>query len=172
MSTLGMLAWRGLQVILWIVLLGFILLLALSRFTSYEVLVVRSGSMEPVINTGGIVVVDREARLPPVGTIASFRDVDGSVVTHRVVDMDGARYITRGDANSSNDVTVRSTAAVYGSVVLALPLLGYAIHLLGQPAPFLILLLGTGGFLVLDAIRTITHELARMRRHRGTPDAD
>jgi signal peptidase len=157
---------------MWTVLLGFILLLALSRFTAFEVLVVRSGSMEPAVSTGGIVVVDRGAQRPSVGSIASFRDLDGTVVTHRVVGMDGTRYITRGDANRTNDVTIRTPTAVYGSVVFALPLLGYLIHLLGQPAPFLILLLGTGGFLIVDAVRTIVRELTRMRRDRGLSNAD
>ena len=60
-------SWRGLQAILWIVLLGFVALLGVSRFTPYETLVVRSGSMEPTIHTGGIVIVDREARSPKRG---------------------------------------------------------------------------------------------------------
>ena len=62
------LAGLGLQAILWTALLGFILLLGLSRLTPYEVLVVRSGSMEPAISTGGVVIVDRNARNPVVGT--------------------------------------------------------------------------------------------------------
>lgn len=172
MSTLVKLARRGLQTVLWVILLGFVVLLALSRFTPYEVLVVRSGSMEPVINTGGIVIVDRSARSPLVGAIASFRDPDGSVVTHRVVAMDGTQYVTRGDANHSNDPLTHPATAVYGSVVLALPLLGYVIHLLEQPVAFLILLLGTGGFLIADAMRTIVRELSRVRRDRSVPDAD
>ena len=47
MGTLLTLVWRGLQMILWILLLGFLALIALSRFTPFEALVVRSGSMAP-----------------------------------------------------------------------------------------------------------------------------
>ena len=172
MSTLGRLAWQALRAIMWIVLLGFILLVGLSRFTPYEALIVRSGSMAPTISTGGIVIVDREALSPLVGTIASFRDLDGSVVTHRLVGIDDTVYVTRGDANRANDVATRPLAAVYGTVVFSLPLVGYAIHLLGQPVAFLVLLVGTGGFLIVDALRTIAHELARMRRDRRLPGAE
>jgi signal peptidase I len=172
MSSPGRIAWWGLQTILWVVLLGFLLLLAVSRFTPYEALIVRSGSMEPTISIGGIVVVDREALSPSVGAIASFRDLDGGIVTHRVVGIDDSGYVTRGDANRANDVATRPVASVYGTVSLSAPLVGYVIHLLRQPVAFLVLLLGTGGFLIVDALRTIFRELARMRRDRRVPDAD
>ena len=170
MATLSTLAWRGLQAILWIVLLGFLVLIGLSRVTPFEVLVVRSGSMQPAISTGGVVIVDRGALSPPVTAIASFVEPDGSVVTHRVVGMDGPRFVTRGDANNAADELHRPAAAVYGTVVLSLPFLGYVIHLLQQPAAFLVLLLGTGGFLIADSIRTIAQELSRMRRERRQVD--
>ena len=166
------LAGLGLQAILWTALLGFILLLGLSRLTPYEVLVVRSGSMEPAISTGGVVIVDRNARNPVVGTIASFRQLDGTMVTHRVVAMDGARYVTRGDANRANDSVTRPATAVYGSVVFALPIVGYVVHLLGQPVAFLVLLVGTGGFLIVDRLRAIALEVDRIRRGRRFPDVD
>ena len=172
MSTMMRLTWRALQAIMWLALLGFLALIALSRFTPYEVLIVRSGSMEPAIRTGGIVIVDHAAGLLQVGDIASFRELDGSVITHRVVATDGARYTTRGDANATDDVGMRPRSSVYGVVVLALPFLGYVIYLLEQPAAFLVLLLGTGGFLIVDALRTIGGELTRMRRSGRVPDAD
>ena len=50
MSTLARLAVvAGSQAIMWTALLGFILLLGLSRLTPFEVLIVRSGSMEPTL---------------------------------------------------------------------------------------------------------------------------
>jgi hypothetical protein len=38
------------------------------------------------------------------------------------------------------------------------------IHVLRQPPTFLLLLLGTGGLLILGEVRTIAQELARLRR--------
>ena len=171
MTRVSTLVRLALQAMLWIVLLGFLVLIGLSRLTPYEALVVRSGSMEPTIATGGIVLVDRGARTPSVGSVASFRDPDGSLVTHRIVGLDGSRYITKGDANTTADDLHRPIAATYGTVVLSAPFLGFAIHLLQQPAAFLLLLLGTGGFLVVDALRTIAEELRRMRRERRRVDA-
>lgn len=169
--TLATLVGRTLQAVLWIALVGFLVLLGLSRITPLEVLVVRSGSMEPAMPTGGVVIVDRSARAPGVGEVASFREPDGSVVTHRIVAIDGLRYVTKGDANEANDPIHRPRTAVYGTVLVALPFLGYAVHLLQQPIAFLVLLLGTGGFLIVASLRTIAEELSRMRHEREPTDA-
>jgi signal peptidase len=163
---------RGLQVVLWIVLFGFVALVGLSRVTPYEALVVRSGSMEPTFATGSIVIVDRAARSPTVGAIVSFREPDGSVVTHRIVGIEAGRLVTRGDSNHSVDAIRRPAASVYGTMVLSLPLVGYVVHTLQQPAAFLLLLLGSGGLLVLGALRTIYREVLRIRRGPEVIDAD
>ena len=45
--------------------------------------------------------------------------------------------------------------------------MGYAVHVLRQPPAFLLLLLGTGGFLIVGEIRTIVQELRRMTGKRA-----
>ena len=159
------------QLALWALLLGFLLLVALPRFTPFDVLVVRGGSMEPTIHLGSVVIVDRGARTPAVGSVASFRDPESGIVTHRVVALDGSGYVTKGDANRTEDASRRAGADVYGAVILSVPLVGFVIHTLEQPAAFLLLLLSTGGILVFGAIGTIIGEVGRMRRERSKPDA-
>jgi signal peptidase I len=159
------LAVESLQLVLWAVLLGFVALLVLPRVSAYDVLIVRGGSMEPTIHVGSIVVVDRNARAPAVGTPAAFRD-GNALVTHRVVSIDKAGYETKGDANAKADLARRSSDQVYGTVVTSVPFLGYLLHLLHQPIVFLLLLLGTGGILVVGELSTIWHEL-RQSRHES-----
>lgn len=167
MALLLTLAGRGLQLILWVVVLGFVGLVGLSRVTPYEALVVRSGSMEPTIAIGSIVIVDRAAHSPAIGAIVSFREPDGSVVTHRIVGVEGGQFVTRGDANRSPDAIHRPAASIYGAVVLSLPYAGYAVHALQQPAVFLLLLLGSGGLIVIGALRTIYREVIRLVHREG-----
>lgn len=159
------------QLALWALLLGFLVLVAVPRFTPFDVLVVRGGSMEPAIHLGSVVIVDRGARAPSVGSISSFRDPEAVIVTHRVVALDGDRYVTQGDANRTEDATHRRAADVYGTVLLSVPFAGFVIHTIQQPAAFLVLLLGTGGFLVAGAIRTIVGETRRIRGQRRRADA-
>ena len=104
--------------------------------------------------------------------VASLREPNGTVVTHRVVGIIDGRYVTRGDANHSDDSIHRSASSVYGTVVFSLPWAGYVVHTFEQPAAFLLLLLGSGGLLVLDALRTIWRELLRLRNGRELIDAD
>jgi signal peptidase I len=172
MGTLLPMAWRGLQTVLWIVLLAFLALVALSRFTPFEALVVRSGSMAPTIATGSAIIVDRADLIPTIGAVATFRESDGTVVTHRIVAIEGGRLVTRGDANRADDGTTRSPASMYGTVVAVVPMAGYLIHTLQQPAAFLLLLLGSGGLLVLGALRTLNRELIMRGLAPGWTDAE
>ena len=161
----------ALQLVLWTLLLGFVALLVLPHVSAFDVLIVRGGSMEPTIHVGSIVVVDRNATTPGVGTAAAFRDGDGALVTHRVISIDKAGYETKGDANARADLGRRAPDQVYGAVVISIPYVGYALHLLHQPIVFLLLLLGTGGILVIGELRAIWRELRQRRREPRATDA-
>jgi signal peptidase len=157
-----------LQLALWSVLLGFLVIVAIPRLTPLDVLVVRGGSMEPTIAVGSVLVIDRASRSPVEGTITSFRQPDGSVVTHRVIAVLRGEYITKGDANERPDLDRRAPGEVLGTAVASIPYLGFAIHILRQPPTFLLLLAGTGGFVIFGELRTIAQELARLRRRPET----
>jgi signal peptidase I len=158
------------QLLLWGMLLGFLALLVLPRMTPIDVLIVRGGSMEPSIHLGSVVIVDRAARTPAIGTAAAFRDGTGAIVTHRVIAIDAAGYETKGDANVHADLGRRAKDEVYGSVLLTVPYAGYVLHLLHQPIVFLILLLATGGVLVVGELRSIRSELLRSGNRREVRD--
>ena len=95
------------QGVLCIVLLGFLAVIALPRLTSFDVLIVRGGSMEPAVGVGSVIIIDRDARDPVVGDIVSFREANGSIITHRVVAADAGTYETKGDANDVADLERR-----------------------------------------------------------------
>lgn len=90
--------------------------------------VVVSGSMEPSIMTGDVVVskpVDPADVAP--GQVLLFRDPanPGHLLMHRLVRLDGeGRFITRGDANLGNDSTPVPPANLVGLPVLRLPWIG------------------------------------------------
>ncbi len=78
-------------------------------------LVVRSGSMEPTIATGSMILVKRiDAAEIRVGDVLAVERADHTRVTHRVVAVehrrDTAELTMKGDANEDNDpipITVR-----------------------------------------------------------------
>ncbi len=160
-----------LQLVLWAALFGVIALLILPRVSAFDVLIVRGGSMEPTIQLGSVVIVDRNERTLTVGTTAAFRDGNEAIVTHRVIAIDSGGFETKGDANATADLGRRTPDQVYGTVALTIPFLGYALHLFHEPIVFLLLLLGTGGVLIAGELRTIWTEVRRQRRQGEPTDA-
>ncbi len=157
-------AWRVLGWAPWLALLAFLVLLALPRVTPLDLLIVRGGSMEPAIPIGSAILIDRGDRTPVVSMIAAFRDPSGSIVTHRIVRIEDGLIATRGDANATEDAVRRSPADLIGVARLSIPFLGYFLYVLQQPVVFLLVLLSTGGVLVLSELRVIGREIGKMRR--------
>lgn len=102
----------------------------------YELLAVRSGSMEPTIHTGALVSVDRlsVAELNQLGTgdVITFHHPGspGQLVTHRIYEVtrDGGgelAFRTKGDANGLVDTWTVARSAVVGKQTADFPGVGY-----------------------------------------------
>jgi signal peptidase I len=123
---------------------------------------VLSGSMEPAIGTGDVIVVQKieplEAR---IGDVVTFRSPDEptKMITHRVVAVDASsglvRFITRGDANTGGERWSIRSDGVIGRVEYRVPKLGYVPSPLGGR-------FGRLGFLVIPAVLLGILELRRI----------
>lgn len=106
--------------------------------TGHPVLIIRSGSMVPVIPVGAAVVLDRGGSQVQPGDVVAMRLDNGAVFTHRVTrlaSLSGVSYIeTKGDANVSVDPALTPLDHVIGRVAVSLPIAGYLIAGLGTPA--------------------------------------
>jgi signal peptidase I len=98
----------------------------------YHIVSIVSGSMEPAIATGSLVVVTPAPAVLEPGMVISFIG-DGRLVTHRVVAVrpDGLP-VTRGDANNVDDHFAKVT--VVGRVAFSIPLLGFVLPSAGGSA--------------------------------------
>ena len=101
---------------------------------------VMSGSMEPTISTGDIVVNRQIASTDAkIGDVVTFSDPEGSgkLITHRVTSIgrDGKelRFVTKGDANSGVERWSIRAGDRIGRVVYKLPRLGYALAWTRKP---------------------------------------
>lgn len=99
---------------------------------------IMSGSMEPVLRTGGIVFTDTKERRPEIGDIVTYQ-VGENRVTHRVIRKERKGYVTKGDANNKEDPTVVTADQIIGKVIFVLPCLGYAAVFVRQRTIFGIL---------------------------------
>lgn len=81
-----------------------------------EVFTVVSGSMEPEIPVGSLVIIKKADPLKvQAGDIIAFRR-NGTVVTHRVVEnqSEARQFITKGDANEMEDLEPVSYTGLVG----------------------------------------------------------
>lgn len=113
------------------------------RFFAYETFIVRSGSMEPAIRTGSIVVVQP---VPPlsirVGDVITYRrpEEPDITITHRVVEVRppagsaaAPLFRTKGDANASVDPWEVQLQGIAWREVFSVPVAGYVFAFTQQP---------------------------------------
>ena len=148
---------------------------------------VLSGSMEPELNVGGLVVVRPvEPERVSVGDVVAFRTSSSRVfVCHRVVAVDttdrAPMFTTRGDANETSDPDPVLATDLAGRVVAHVPYLGSVslaahrgalpVSVGGTELPVGALIamgLGTAyiGITVRDAIRDVRYPSERRRKER------
>jgi signal peptidase len=118
----------------------------------YRTFVERSGSMEPSIKRGDVLVSDPiEASKAKVGDVITFEDPDdhGTLITHRVRATqrlgDDVLFVTRGDANEGVERWRAPADAEIPRLSYRVPKLGYASLTAEDPQKRLIL----GGLLMV-----------------------
>jgi signal peptidase len=129
-STLrSVLNWAGnIFLALVIILVAFVLIT--SKGFGWQYNMVMSGSMEPTINTGGLVVSSQvSAGSIREGDIITFI-LEGEKITHRVIGIytgeDGNAYFeTKGDANNTPDLAPIPSVGKMNKVIFHMPYLGY-----------------------------------------------
>lgn len=99
--------------------------------------VVLSGSMEPALSVGDLLIVKQQEQYE-LKDIVVYQSGSTPVV-HRIVEISQDTAVTCGDANNTNDDPV-ALAAIKGKVVAAIPLVGYAVWALKSPAAIVIML--------------------------------
>ncbi|MEF8777247.1 MAG: signal peptidase I [Haloarculaceae archaeon] len=127
--------------------------------------VVLSGSMEPSMSPGDVILVDEVGfDALRTGDVVSFRGESGTITTHRVADVveaDGQRAIwTKGDNNEERDPRQLTEAALVGramtasGTLLAIPYIGLVVEAAGSGMGTYFLLFIPLTLLVLNEIYT------------------
>lgn len=93
--------------------------------TDREIRLVQSGSMEPAIETGSIILIDKNVPYDEIieNDVIAFR-VGNALVTHRVISITEKGLETKGDANTYSDGISTTEDNYYGKTVGSYPMLG------------------------------------------------
>lgn len=110
---------------------------ALPMPLGFGVTVVLSGSMEPELSVGDLLIVVNSDTYG-VDDVVVFQSGRTGIV-HRIISIDGDTVITQGDANNVADSPI-SVSQIKGVVTLSVPYLGYVVEVIKTPVGTVILL--------------------------------
>lgn len=134
-----------------------------------EFKIVQSGSMEPSIPVGSVVVIAPAATYA-VGDVITFGDDTAKRIptTHRIAGIErevgSVRYVTKGDANEDVDNDMAAYPSVIGKVAFSVPRLGYVLHFARSQRGFTFMVVMPAALIVLDELITIVGALREAKR--------
>ncbi|GIN71387.1 S26 family signal peptidase [Bacillus sp. J14TS2] len=130
----------------------------------YQLKAVLSGSMEPEMPVGSIILVQLtdENSTFTNGDVITFRTDENILITHRILEIEngGQRFITKGDNNNGPDVEPVMNQNIVGKYSgVAVPYVGYIFHYLNTKQGAFLLLFLPGLFFLGHALFTIWRAL-------------
>ena len=152
-------------IIILLLVITSILLVLITPFFGWRTEIVLSGSMEPAIQTGSV-VVSRPIAAEDVreGDIILFASPDGnSLTTHRVFkvesDNEGLHFTTKGDANKGADINAVVPGQIVGIIVFSFPYLGYLIAFIRTPFGLVLFLVVPAAILIISELLKVYKSL-------------
>ncbi|HEX8923781.1 MAG TPA: signal peptidase I [Patescibacteria group bacterium] len=144
----------------------------------YKLYTVISGSMEPAIHTGSVVMVtpSKTYRKGDIITFWPSSTAADSTVTHRIADLktvDGRpSVVTKGDANNTTDLSPTPVTDIIGKLVVAIPYLGYPVAFAKTQLGLILLVIIPTTLIVYSEFQNIIKEAKKLLAARRTPEHD
>lgn len=148
--------------------------LAISTFNipgNYKILTVQSGSMEPSIKIGSVVIVQPASDYKTGDVITVSEPANRKVsLTHRITEVkerDGKTfYVTKGDANETPDSEERPKENVVGKVLFSIPYVGYPISFAKTRDGLVVLVIIPATIIVYSELLNIKNEAQRLLKEK------
>lgn len=165
--------WKILTHIIYAIVIIFAFLAISAKFSLFGIrmLVVKSGSMEPVIKTGSLVITKTQDGYK-IGEITTFknRENPAETTTHRIVGEEMQNNIklftTQGDANGSPDSEKVTQDRILGKVIFDIPFFGYVVAFSRTWPGVIILIIIPATIIIYDEANNIKKEII-LRRKKG-----
>ncbi len=127
--------------------------------------IVQSGSMEPALSTGSVVLTKTFDSYNP-GEIITFSTGGRELTTHRIVGIDNVNgqtvFRTKGDANEEVDNWTVQESQIVGRQIFSIPKLGYLADFVKTPKGFVILVVIPASIIVYEELKAILSETRKM----------
>ncbi len=120
----------------------------------FKPFMVLSGSMETEIRKGDLIITKIvDATTLKIDDVIAFRDAEGTVTTHRIIDIveenQTTYFITKGDNNSTQDRNLVELSDVEGIYIGRIPGIASIMKSLTEPTTIIILILGITSIFVI-----------------------
>lgn len=89
----------------------------INKIVGFGILKVESGSMEPSISVGDILII-KECREYDVNDIVTYNVDNNYLVTHRIIRKENEQLVTKGDNNNTEDSKKIRKENIEGKVIL------------------------------------------------------
>lgn len=161
-SFLTLIFWIALTV--GVLLIVFRILVSMGMKPPVHSYVVQSGSMEPSIMTGDVILI-RDQPSYGISDVVTFHDEKKRVVTHRIVEKSGDGdqivFLTKGDANRSIDIEKIPATAIMGKVTMSIPKLGFAVNFAKSTLGIILLVIVPATIIIYDELSIIASSYKR-----------
>ncbi len=154
-----------------IVIGGLVAISVLNIPGNFKLFTVQSGSMEPAIKQGSIVII-KPAKKYNKGDIITTREPANPKVslTHRVFAVKNKAgktfYVTKGDANKSPDTEERPKENVLGKALFSVPYLGYPVAFAKTRDGLIFLVVIPATLIIYSELITIKNEVQKLLKKR------
>ena len=134
----------------------------------FKFLTVMSGSMEPRIKLGSVVVVAKRADYN-VDEVVTFRsgEFPSQTITHKIITAesreDGKKvFTTKGESNNDADSQKIGKESIVGKVIFVVPYIGFLVGFIKTPAGSTLLIIIPGVLFIANEIINIRTELTKI----------
>lgn len=164
-------------IVCFILIVGFIIFSLSHQIGGWRAFIVSSGSMEPTISTGALVIshYTHPSSLQKNDIITFIAPTkEKPIVTHRISNLSRKNQLTtfktKGDNNNNEDTWVVAGGGVIGKVTFSIPYLGYFFSFSQTKLGILLLVLLPAVYIIIDEIsnivKTIKHHHKKSKEHK------
>lgn len=119
-------------------------------FSEYRFFLVQSGSMEPSIMVGDLILVKKQTAYFQ-NEVVTFQNQNQRITTHRIFEIKNGIFQTKGDANRVEDNDAIYKEQVLGKVILVIPKIGFLVAFAKTLPGLILLVLLPAGILIISA---------------------
>lgn len=155
----------------------FLVLMQTSIIPGFEVRIVQSGSMEPAISTGSVVVIQKKDTYLE-GQVVTFggQTANSIPTTHRIMSTEVQNgelvYLTKGDANDAVDIESVAVDEIRGLVLFTIPALGFLLDFARQPVGFALLIGLPAALIIFEEVGKIVAAIRQERSKKEDGEVD